>query len=293
MEQWILLPAATKMIDLLLVAGAIFLIFSIVYMFAKIFKRDGLFQKAQIPTPLGALKIGDMDDEGSADGGGNTISIINNSPRPDDNNDGDNGDNSWYKPLDGMIPITSHSFFTSMLKAEQGRVVQLKTKNFKHCPEDIMAMKNATFTHLLFKVHAPIIREMVEEYVKECIRTHGDRGILASIDRRVVTAISRYEADSRKTHVDVGDGKFILGIPDIMIATFNKWHQPHIDILLARVENILISQFYPTWQLKLISILGVFETVYAVTFEYAEYGLMELNGELDEAMQSHLVVSSN
>lgn len=280
MAAWFALPIATKLVD----AGLILLMFGVfagtIFMFVRFLFNQSKKNNVSVKTPLGT--IGKEDAAASPT---SQVQINVNTSKPIEEAE-ECLEEARYESPAGVPGFMEHRFFRLMDKALDGKVVKLKAKSASTEMADI---KNKAFSYFLFECKTRIFRDMIEEFVNDCLCTFGKREILSSIIQRTSRAIHNYEAAARKAQVEIDKDRILLNIPDIMIDKFNEWHQTHVDITLNKLESIVESQFYPTWQLKLISILDTFETIFAVTFDYAEYSLSTLNGELDDALKKNIV----
>ncbi len=272
MKEWLLLPFATKALDLLLILAAIIIAGGFLLFFIKMLRE----------ITKGSVKVGPVAIGGEeGDEASQKVNVFINT---DEKHKETEVAGSYHAPK-GVLPFTQHRYFKMMEDAMHGKSLELKSR---HPKSAYSHLKNAAFTHFLLQCKAKVFYDMIEDYVDDVLETGGDYSVLSSIKKRTERAIKSYEEKARSSHVQVSETEYLIHIPELMITKFNDWHQPHVDLTVERLDHILQSQFYPSWQLKLISILDTFEIIFGVTFNYAEYSLMDLNGDLDAALLSEL-----
>ncbi len=285
MEKWLMLPIATKALDMLLILAATGVIGGFILFFIKTLRE--ITKKGDVPSvEFGPVKIGpNKKDEKEG-----TVVVNVNSNKGAEEEAARELASEGYKPPKGVPPFTQHRFFRTMDEAMAGRVVQLKSR---HPQSQYAYLKNKAFAHFLFSCKSKVFRDMIADYVDDVLDSHGDFTVLSSIKKRTERSIKQYEDIASTSHVKVADGEFLLRIPELMLIKFNEWHQPHINLVTTRLSDILDSQFYSSWQLKLIAILDTFEIIFKITFDYAEYSLMDLNGDLDAALIAELMTKKD
>jgi len=266
MSEWMLLPFGTKALDLLLLLVALVLGGGFFLFFMRMLKD--ITKKS---VKLGPVEVGGEDDDASS----NNVNVYV----------GDQPNEGPYRSPKGVLPFSQHRFFKIMDDAMKGKNFQLKSK---HPQTKHQYLKNIAFTHFIINCKTKVFYDMIEDYVTDVLDSNGEYTVLASIKKRTERAIKTYEDKARTSSVRVEDNKYLAHIPELMITKFSEWHQPHIDLVMERLDHILQSQFYPSWQMKLISILDTFEIIFEVTFDYAECSLMDLNGDLDAALIKEL-----
>jgi hypothetical protein len=291
MEQWLLQTPANKILDVVLLLSLLLVSLGTIYMFLSfIFKKN---KDVAIQTPFGSMSTSDKNRRDPSvnihvNSSLNKGLVVDENPAAVYEEACEDGLERYEAPK-GTLSFKEHKFFKLMAKALKGRVISLKSR---YEPTELQDIKNKAFSYFLFDCKTKVFNDMIEEFVDDCLCQFGNRQIVASIIKRTMNAIIEYEDRARKAQVILDKDRILLGIPEVMITRFNTWHQNHVNITLDKLETIIESQFYPSWQLKLICILDTFETIFSVTFEYAEYSLMELNGELDENLKKNIVYRS-
>lgn len=76
-------------------------------------------------------------------------------------------------------------------------------------------------------------------------------------------------------------------VPDIVIQKFNKWHNPHTELLMKGIDNILLSEAFKTNNEKLNAILFTNLTILYLTYSDIENTLGDVNGDIDENLYSN------
>jgi len=286
MEKWLMLPIATKALDMLLILAATGVIGGFTLFFIKTLRE--IMKKGDVPSvEFGPVKIGAKKEEKE---GTVVVNVNSDATKKIEEDAAKELVFEGYKPPKGVPPFTQHRFFRTMDEAMSGRVVQLKSR---HPQSQYAYLKNKAFAHFLFSCKSKVFRDMIADYVDDVLDSRGDFTVLSSIKKRTERSIKQYEDIASTSHVKVADGEFLLRIPELMLIKFNEWHQPHINLVTTRLSDILDSQFYSSWQLKLIAILDTFEIIFKITFDYAEYSLMDLNGDLDAALIAELMTKKD
>jgi hypothetical protein len=108
---------------------------------------------------------------------------------------------------------------------------------------------------------------------------------LYTVSDKIYKWIDEYNQKARELRIDLPDGRYISGVPENFIRKFDTWHEVHIETILSKIRQILYSEFYGTWQLKLILILDHLDTVFLLTEYDARKALAGLNGDLDKEIE--------
>ena len=73
----------------------------------------------------------------------------------------------------------------------------------------------------------------------------------------------------------------LKGIPEEVIAKFNKWHRSRVKVAISGIKAITASQFYISNLSRVAAILDIFTITFHDTILDAERTLKDLNGDLD------------
>jgi len=179
------------------------------------------------------------------------------------------------------IPFTQHSvFFTLKKMIERG--IDLTGS-------DISPEKEKLSKVFLEDCLSTVFYDRLQAWVQaleEKAETPGDceecMTEIYTISDKIYSWIEEYNQKARAIDIVLPDGNFLRGIPEIFIEKFDMWHEIHIETIIARIRQVLYSDFYVTWQLKLILILDHLDTVFILTEYDAKKTLSSLNGDLED-----------
>lgn len=109
-----------------------------------------------------------------------------------------------------------------------------------------------------------------------------------TISDKIYQWIDEYNQRARGLRIDLPDGRSISGVPEVFLRKFDSWHEVHVETILYKIRQILYSEFYLTWQLKLILILDHLDTVFMLTEYDARKTIADLNGDLDREIEAKI-----
>lgn len=82
--------------------------------------------------------------------------------------------------------------------------------------------------------------------------------------------------------------RVLCGVPTSWNRKFDKWHNPHIDLLLKSIREILNDEYYYDWWTTATAAFDLLYVVLQLTLEDAYKALLEINGELDREIDGML-----
>lgn len=125
----------------------------------------------------------------------------------------------------------------------------------------------------------------MKKFAKNIEATEGDQLKNFPI---VLNHIMQDYADMAKS-VEFRIGQRILcGVPGSWNRKFDKWHNPHIDMLLKGIRDILSNDYYFDWWSTSTACFDLLYTVLVLTLEDAKLALLDINGELDREIEAML-----
>jgi hypothetical protein len=190
-----------------------------------------------------------------------------------------------------LVPFSSHRLFFNLMQVINTKMIYRdmnpKTMNANDnlkttiCDIFLQKCKYPTFYHNMLK------------FCEEAEATDG--AILPSLNTRIYAWIQEYEQKARSItwllpcDSPVGHPhQQVYGLPECFIKAFNEWHRAHVEITLLKINDVLTSAFYPSWQLRLIVIMDHLDMVFDLTVIDAENTLTILNGEILEELKKKL-----
>lgn len=100
--------------------------------------------------------------------------------------------------------------------------------------------------------------------------------------------IVEYNEKAKSIKIELPGGQTIYGIPEVFINKFDMWHQVHIETVIEKIRDVVYSDFYKTWQLKLLMILDHLDSVFLMTYQDARRTIAGLNGELEQEIEDKI-----
>lgn len=98
---------------------------------------------------------------------------------------------------------------------------------------------------------------------------------------RVLYDITRdYSERAKMVEYNIGNSH-ICGIPELYLRKFDRWHDPHVTMLMHSVQETLRDGYYYTWWSTCTSCLDILYFVLVLTLDDAKLTLADLNGDVD------------
>jgi len=89
-----------------------------------------------------------------------------------------------------------------------------------------------------------------------------------------------YAERAKTVEIRIGS-RIICGVPSSWNRKFDRWHNPHVDMLLKTIREILTDDYYYDWWATTTACFDMMYTVLMLTMEDAHKALLEINGDLD------------
>lgn len=184
------------------------------------------------------------------------------------------------------IPLTEHAVFFNLKKNIEAGI------NFDYGIDNpAIRLKQEIASLFLEKCKLPIFYNRLKEYVAQFEKYENEGECLAllyTIITKLYEWIDEYSNKALDYKVELSDGRTFYGIPKVFINKFNEWHEPHIQIVVHKIKDVLYNEFYNSWQLKLIVILDHIDTAFYLTIQDAEKSISTLNGELEKELKQKI-----
>lgn len=125
----------------------------------------------------------------------------------------------------------------------------------------------------------------LERFTKNVVATDGAE--LENFPKVLYHIIQDYGNKARSLEIRIGD-RIVCGVPRSYIVKFDKWHSPHVKILMDGIDKRLRDSYYYDWWTTATSCLDLLDIILQLTIEDAGLALGEINGELDREIQTML-----
>lgn len=199
--------------------------------------------------------------------------------------------NSNIKISGLLVPFSSHRLFFNMMQVINTKMVYRDINPKTMTPSE--HLKSIICDIFLQKCKYPIFYHNMLKFCEEAEATDGE--ILPMLSTRIYTWVQEYEQKARTIAWLLPDDspvghphQQVYGLPECFIKAFNDWHRAHVEITLVKINDVLTSAFYPSWQLRLIVIMDHLDMIFDLTVIDAESTLTVLNGEILEELKKKL-----
>jgi hypothetical protein len=177
-----------------------------------------------------------------------------------------------------LIPFTQHSVFTN-LKTSIERSIDFPNINNEEYKRKVYLGKV-----FIQECRSPILYSTFKSFIDTLEATKNDAeklNFMFTLPDVLYGAIDAYSEAAYKKEL-IFNNICIVGIPICFVDKYKQFTRPHVDMLVNKIKNILYSSFYRTWQLKLIMILDVLDTVFSLVTHELINTINTLNGEVDK-----------
>jgi len=182
-----------------------------------------------------------------------------------------------------LIPLAQHEVFVNISAMIEPGIM---FKDMIMSPEKKIVIK--TFIE---ECWVPLFRDKIKGFVdlltscsaEDCMRT------LYTLPEKIYEGIEECYHSAKEVRISLPNGRFIIGVPPVFIERFKEWSKSHTYLLVKKVKGTIYSSFYRTWQMRMIVILDLFDTYFALTKEDLEATVVSLNGEMEKAIKEYLV----
>jgi len=181
---------------------------------------------------------------------------------------------------DHYVPMLQHAVFFNLKRGMSGvKIPYSGTLGMKLKAE----VAEAFLSKCKMKVFYEGLYGFVQE-IEQCKTDYEANEQLYTVLDKVMFWISEYNTLASKTHVELSNGKVLKSIPEIFLTEFNKWHDSKVEIVAKKIRDTLYSEFYGSWQLKLIVILDHIDVAFYLTIIDAQKTILELNGTMEKLL---------
>lgn len=192
-------------------------------------------------------------------------------------------------PEKKFIYLNQHELFLALKKAiEHGIDLFIDPSIYDSgVAKEVIETKLYITKKFLEECLIPSFFENCKNFIKELQQQDTDEKkliYLSTITEKIFLWENDYNQKARHLKIHLPIEKILIGIPPIYLKKFNTWHKPHINIILNKIQSILTSNFYETWDLKIISILDSLDMIYRLMLEDARQTILFINGELDREL---------
>jgi len=175
-----------------------------------------------------------------------------------------------YNPL-------NHAFF---IRIKYISKYQLRAMEIIYIQKDgVDKCKTELFRDMLkvkFTIWEREVKNMVNNIVNKQFKiTNLEKVVIDNL----IYVVTSYEDEWRK-----------MGVPEIVIEKFNKWHKPHVDLIFETIKSIIAGKIYNDKILLLNAILDLYLAMIVMTMADAEETLKRLNGELNGIKYNDCIV---
>jgi hypothetical protein len=183
-----------------------------------------------------------------------------------------------------LIPFNQHTMFTN-LKSSIERSI-----DFPDIDNDEYKRKIYISKIFIQECRSPILYSVFKDFITalEAIKNEEEKiNFLFSIPDKLYEAIDEYCEEAYKKEL-IFNNICIIGIPRCFVEKYRQFTQPHVDLLANKIKSVLYSSFYRTWQLKLIMILDVMDTVFSLVTHELVKAINTLDGEVDKQIEEKI-----
>lgn len=193
---------------------------------------------------------------------------------------------SKHSPL---IPLVNHSFFFNLNNKMH---TSMGCLNFdidfdkEACTDEAFNNKMFITQFFLQKCKVKVFHDRLRSYVDKLVNTNGID--IMNFMNEIYLCIDEYESLARQHKIELPNKRIIYGVPENFILKFNEWHQPHVELLAAKVKDIIYNNFYQTWEIKVIVILEILDMSFELTYQDAKMTLLSINGEVEREIDEKI-----
>jgi len=80
--------------------------------------------------------------------------------------------------------------------------------------------------------------------------------------------------------------RMICGVPSSYIRKFNRWHDPHVNVLMHNIKEVLRDAYYYTWWATATACLDTLYVILVLTIDDARIALSDINGDIDRELEA-------
>jgi uncharacterized coiled-coil protein SlyX len=177
-----------------------------------------------------------------------------------------------------LIPFNQHPVFTN-LKTSIERSIDFPNINNEEYKRKVYLGKI-----FIQECRSPILCSTFKDFINtlEAIKNDTEKiNFMFTLPDVLYSAIDAYSEAAFKKEL-IFNNICVVGIPVCFVDKYKQFTRPHVDLLVNKIKSVLYSSFYRTWQLKLIMILDVMDTVFSLVTHELINTINTLNGEVDK-----------
>ena len=186
------------------------------------------------------------------------------------------------------IPLSKHPLFFKLEEI------------ISNGPElDMSSLLNQTNKIIKFDIFKTVIisrNKAIYKYASELIKQvenpdfsqEKKEEIILSVGHGFVEWNKKSLLDLETTPVYLSNGEILKSVPKCFIEKFSSWDNSHTQSFFNKLKDILFSDFYKSWQIKVILLLDVLDVLTSHSSIEAKHTLSMLNGELDKELKKSL-----
>ena len=183
-----------------------------------------------------------------------------------------------------LIPFTQHTMFAN-LKTSMERGIDFPYINNEEYKRKIYLGKV-----FIQECRSPTLYYTFKDFIDNLEKIANDTEkvkFMFSFPDALYDAIDKYCEIAYNKELIINNIS-IKGIPVCFVNKYKQFTQPHVDLLANKIKSVLYSSFYRTWQLKLIMILDVMDTVFSLVTHELLTTINTLNGEVDRELEEKI-----
>jgi hypothetical protein len=131
------------------------------------------------------------------------------------------------------------------------------------------------------------LKDDIYDFVCKVEKNNGEG--LDSLNDVLYNSMERYKSLSSRIIIKLVDGSVIMGIPDIYLFKLNKWMDEHITFCLHEIQHTITDSFYAGWQYKISTCLEYLYVMCTLIIEDANRTMKRLNGDLDKEIEAKTI----
>ena len=108
---------------------------------------------------------------------------------------------------------------------------------------------------------------------------------LENFPQLLLDMMKEYSLTSNVIEYKIGN-KSICGVPTSYMRKFDRWHDPHVNVLMHNIKEVLRDAYYYTWWATATACLDTLYVVLVLTLDDARIALADINGDIDRELEA-------
>jgi hypothetical protein len=108
---------------------------------------------------------------------------------------------------------------------------------------------------------------------------------LEGFPQLLLDMMAEYSQLSSVIEYKIGN-KLICGVPTSYMRKFDRWHDPHVNVLMHNIKEVLRDAYYYTWWATATACLDTLYVVLVLTLDDARIALADINGDIDHELEA-------